>query len=92
MSKEEITFTDGLRVRKVNEYKFGLSINYEKFTEWLKAYKNEQGYINIDICKSKEKENWYGKLNTWKPENKQNKTENNTDDTIVKFGDEEIPF
>lgn len=89
MSKEEIVFTDGLRVRKVNDFKFGLSINYEKFTDWLKAYKNEQGYINIDICKAFEKESWYGKLNLWQPDKK---SEKNNDNQIVTVGDEEIPF
>lgn len=90
MSKDEIVFTDGLKVRKVNDYKFGISINFERFTDWLKAYKNEQGYINIDICKSKEKESWYGKLNLWQPDKNKVQSQSTQDEVII--NDEEIPF
>jgi hypothetical protein len=32
--------------------------------------KQSAGWIHLNICKSKDKDAWYGKLNTWKP-NKQ---------------------
>ena len=47
---------------------------------------NEKGYINIDICRSKDGY-YYARLNDWKPEKKE-------EENIVKFNDgtDEVPF
>lgn len=86
MPKDEIVFTDGLSVRKVSDTLFGISINVEKFADFMSAYKTARGYVNINIQKSKEKDSWYGMLNTWQPDNqKQIKPK----EEII---DDEIPF
>ncbi|MBQ2175396.1 MAG: hypothetical protein II453_10115 [Alphaproteobacteria bacterium] len=87
MAKQEIIFVDGMKVKKRFENLYGVSINLENFNKFAEAHKNK-GYLNIDICKSKDKEVWYARLNTWTP------TKQNNDDPIVKFDDDdmEIPF
>lgn len=84
MPKDEIVFTDGLSVRKVSDTLFGVSINVEKFADFMSAYKTARGYVNINIQKSKDKESWYGMLNTWQP-----KQETKPKEEII---DDEIPF
>lgn len=81
--KQEIIFVDGVKVKQRWENLLGVSINLEYFNKFAEAHKNK-GYLNIDICKSKDKDNWYARLNTWKPD----KTK--TNDEIL--GDEEIPY
>lgn len=90
--KKEVVFATGLNVRKVNDFKFGISINVEKFTDFMSAYKNEKGYVNIDICKAFEKESWYGKLNVWQPTKKEEtkKAQEVFEGEVI--DDEEIPF
>lgn len=85
MDKQGIIFVDGMKVKQKFDTLFGVSINLEYFNRFAEAHQNK-GYLNIDICKSKEKEGWYARLNTWKP------TKQNNDEPIVKFDEEEIPF
>ena len=86
MDNNKPIFPDGVRVKKVADTLFSLSIKVNDFAEWAYAHQNENGYLNLNLCKSKDKENWYCKLNTWKP---------NTQE-VVKFSElgeeEEIPF
>lgn len=89
--KEKVIFADGLNIRKVNDFKFGISINTEKFIDFLNAYKNLKGYVNIDLCKAYEKESWYGKLNTWTPKKEEPKTAKEVFEGDA-IGDDEIPF
>lgn len=89
--KEKVIFADGLNIRKVNDFKFGISINTEKFIDFLNAFKNLKGYVNIDLCKAYEKESWYAKLNTWTPPKKEeNKVKEVFEGDVI--GDDEIPF
>jgi hypothetical protein len=64
-------FTSGLYAKpgNVDFIATKLSINIEQFTDWLKDNKQNgsDGYINIDIFKSKDPEKFYGALNTYKP-------------------------
>ena len=46
-----------------------LSIQAEKATALINQYKNEKGYVNLDLLKSKEGK-LYMTVNTWKPEAK----------------------
>lgn len=69
MTKEEIIFVDGMKVKQRFEGLLGVSINVKYFSDFIKAHENK-GYVNIDICKSKDKDGWYARLNTWKPEKK----------------------
>ena len=73
----DIIFVDGMKVKKKFDNLYGVSINLEYFNRFAEAHKNNKGYLNIDICKSKDKDNWYVKLNTWKPN---------------EVNEEEIPF
>lgn len=78
----DIIFVDGVKVKQRFENLLGVSINLEYFNKFAEAHKNK-GYLNIDICKSKDKDSWYARLNTWTP----NKTKG---DELI--GEEEIPF
>lgn len=69
-TKEEIVFADGVKVTNPFPEIIKLSINTEKFIDFLTAYKNEKGYVNIDILKSRNKDAYYAKLNTWQPKKK----------------------
>ncbi|MBR4122994.1 MAG: hypothetical protein IKY45_03810 [Clostridia bacterium] len=58
-----------IKVKKISNTLFDLGINVESLTEFMNDNQTD-GWIHINICKSKDKDAWYGKLNTWKP-NKQ---------------------
>jgi len=67
---DDIVFIDGLKFEKPKEgapefIKGKLSIHAERLTAFIATHKNENGYLNIDLCKSKEG-NLYLKLNTYK--------------------------
>lgn len=56
---DNIIFIDGLKFDKPNEgapefIKGKLSIHAERLTKFIAEHKNENGYINIDLKKSKE--------------------------------------
>lgn len=55
----------------------------------LKEFVNDKGYINFDILSSKDGENYYVKVNDFKPKN-ESVTKSDTD-TVMEF-DEEMPF
>ena len=63
-------FVDGMRFEKPNEkapewIKGKISIEVAKLIPWLEANKNERGWVNIDLKKSKNN-NLYLQLNTFK--------------------------
>lgn len=67
---DDIIFIDGLKFEKPKEgapefIKGKLSIHAERLTAFIATHKNENGYLNIDLCKSKKGE-LYLKLNTYK--------------------------
>lgn len=78
-----IIFVDGMKVKKKYENLLGVSINLEYFNKFAEAHSNK-GYLNIDICKSKDKDSWYARLNTWKPDGKSKQDE--------LLGTDEIPY
>ena len=82
----DIIFIDGVKVKQRFDGLLGISINLEKFEKFAEEHKNN-GYLNIDVCKSKDKDNWYARLNTWKPNKSDSKPK---DETII--DDEEIPI
>ena len=65
--KQEIIFVDGMKVKQRFEGLLGVSINVEYFKKFLEQH-TKKGYMNIDICKSKDKDSWYARLNTWTPD------------------------
>ena len=70
MDKKEIVFAEGVKVKNPFPDLFSISIKFDDFSNWAFKHKNENGYLNLTICKSREKETWYCKLNDWKPEKK----------------------
>ena len=62
----DIIFADGVKVKKVSDTLFDLGINIENFKKFLDENSSD-GWVHVNICKSKEKDAWYAKLNTWKP-------------------------
>lgn len=82
----DIIFIDGVKVKQRFDGLLGISINLEKFEKFAEEHKNN-GYLNIDVCRSKDKDNWYARLNTWKP----NKSDSKPKDEAM-IDDEEIPF
>lgn len=45
-----------------------ISIKVEDAIEMLNEYKNDKGYVNLDLLQSKDKKKLYLTVNTWKPE------------------------
>jgi hypothetical protein len=83
---DNIIFIDGLRFEKPNEgapefVKGKISIHAERLTKFIAEHKNGNGYINIDLKKSKEGK-LYLQLNTYKK----------TSDTVEKSIADSIPF
>lgn len=78
----EIIFIDGIDIKKIKNDFYAVSFS-QKFIDFYNKHKNEKGYLNTNLCKSKDKDNIYFKLNPWKPKK---------DENIVKFGNDEIPF
>lgn len=63
-------FIDGLTVKKQEfdngDFIFKLGIDFNKLVECLGEHINDKGYVNVDICKAKNGDKWYAKLNEWK--------------------------
>jgi len=64
-------FADGFRFEKPKEgkpefVKGRMSIQADKAIAFIEAHKNEKGWLNLDLLKSKEKGTLYFQLNTWK--------------------------
>ena len=70
-----------IRVKRISDTLFDLGIKIEDFKKFLDE-NNSNGWVNVNICKSKEKDTWYAKLNSWKP--------NKPSDSEVP--EDEIPF
>lgn len=81
----DIVFADGITVKKISDTLFDLGINAEKFTKFVNEHES-QGWLHINLSKAKEKDSWYAKLNTWKPDKSKGKQAETTVD------DEEIPY
>lgn len=48
--------------------KFGIALNKETFSEWLKnTPANDKGYIKLDCLAKRETDGFYFKLNDWVP-------------------------
>lgn len=91
----DIIFVDGMKVKERYEGLLGVSIRIDNFKAFIEEYENN-GYVNIDICKSRDKDSWYARLNTWKPSKEQRKA--TKEDVVNEFDgtelitDEEVVF
>ena len=77
--KQETIFADGIFFNKPHEnapdfVKGSVSFKVEEVIPFLQKYKKEDGYVNIDLLKSREGK-LYFKLNTFKPKASQEETE-----------------
>jgi len=73
--KQETIFADGIFFNKPHEnapdfVKGSVGIRVKEAVEFLVRNENENGFVNIDLLKSKEKGTLYFVLNDWKPEKK----------------------
>ncbi len=88
----ENKFIDGLFVHQPNEkapdWVVGnLSFNATKFTKYLADNRDEKGWVNVDLLRSKAGE-LYAKKNEWKPTKvESNGASEQTEPTI-----EDVPF
>ena len=83
-------FADGVSIKtKATIYGeiLKVGIKAESFIDFLAKYTNERGYVNLDL-KRGQSGKWYMELNTY---SKNNQTEE-TNENLVSFEDEEIPF
>lgn len=67
---DDIVFVDGLEFERPREgapefIKGRISIHADRLTAFIAAHKNENGYLNVDLKKSKKGE-LYLQLNTYK--------------------------
>lgn len=101
----ENIFIDGMIVKRPSEkapdfIKANISVNAERFIEFLNTYKNVKGWLDIDLKKSKEGK-LYLTLNQFKPRQKDETSEDKLrtqsyveskveDEDIIKA--EDIPF
>lgn len=74
MADQEKIFTDGLFCDE-HEFSDGnkitkLSFKVQQFIEFLNQNVNEKGYVNVIVGKAKSGK-LYGKVDTWKPKEKQ---------------------
>lgn len=69
--KKEVIFADGIMFTKKRDgapdfVKGGVSVRVEDFYSWAKQHVNQNGFVNLDLLKSREKGTLYFKLNDWK--------------------------
>lgn len=67
----EKKFADGIRFERPKEgspefVKGRISIQVDMFVKWVQENKNDKGWVNLDLLKSKEKGTLYLQLDNWK--------------------------
>lgn len=98
------TLAKGLYAKQ-GKYGLKISIKVDEFIEFLKAHKNDKGYVNIDQNKVREpqegKSPFYFTLDTWQPNNgKTNDTpsepkasnEEIENKSTIYYGQDDLPF
>lgn len=74
--QKEAVFADGMIFSRKREgapdfVLGGVSIKVDEFVAFLQKHKKDDGWVNLDMLKPKDKDKRpYFKLNDWKPENK----------------------
>lgn len=79
--ENETIFADGMMFTKKRDgapdfVLGGVSIKVDEFVAFLQKHKKEDGWVNLDMLRGKDKEDGtkgrpYFKLNDWKPEKKE---------------------
>lgn len=89
-------FIDGLFIVDTSNapefIKGKLSINVAKFVAYVQANQNEKGYVNIDILESRDSGRLYAKLNDWKPNGEQQRSEPKPFNPTPEPIDDDMPF
>lgn len=78
--ENETVFADGLYFNKKHDnapdfVKGGLGIEVDRFVKFLQDNKGDDGRVSLDLLKKKDGTGLYFKLNTWKPEKKEDDIE-----------------
>lgn len=68
----EMIFVEGMNFKPRPEnapetFRGGIYFKYPEFARFMEKHKNEKGWVNIKMMKSKEKGTIYFILDTWKP-------------------------
>ena len=102
MSEQETIFVDGLIFKSKHEnapdFVLGsISVKVDELTAFLQKHRSETGWVNIDFLRGKPKEGEakgkpYFKLNTFKPEAKNEAPSVSVEDTISPDDASAIPF
>ena len=87
-------FADGLffkRSETAPDFVVGkLSVNADKFAQFISVHKNEGGYVNLEVKKSKAG-GFYVELDTWQPK-KQEMSPGQVEPLPESFEDKDLPF
>ena len=84
-------FPNGLFANKPHKnapdfVKAGISIQVERFIQWLKAQKaNEKGYVKLQVLEARDGEKFYAKLDDWEPSGAGQSTETTTTSDDIPF-------
>lgn len=99
--KKETIFANGFIFKRPNEkapdwIKGNISIKVEEFISFLEKYQYS-GWVNLDLCLSKDGQKLYCQLNQWKKDDKQQQTpqeqfSQSVDERINKLKEEQEPI
>ena len=87
MEQKEAVFADGMIFSRKREgapdfVLGGVSIKVDEFVAFLQKHKKDDGWVNLDMLKPKDKDKRpYFKLNDWKPENQDGSADIKPEDT-----------
>lgn len=94
MQNTEKNFANGFILTRragAPDYVVGnVAINVAEFTEWLQTYKNEKGWINLNLMQSQNGK-FYAEQNTWSP-NSETKTPQTLKQEVSESEDDDFPF
>jgi hypothetical protein len=71
-NKQEMIFVEGMSFKPRAEnapetVRGGIYFKYPEFARFMEKHKNDKGWVNVKMMKSKEKGSIYFILDTWKP-------------------------
>ena len=89
MENKEVNFPEGIKFKQEKnapDFVIGnISINVDRFIEWLKLNRNNSGYVNLDVKRSKAG-NLFMAKDDWEPTPKGSSKESvPSDDSFVGF-------
>lgn len=90
----KMIFVEGMNFKPRPEnapetFRGGIYFKYPEFARFMEAHKNEKGWVNIKMMKSKEKGTIYFILDTWKPTSTPEQTQAAKDYNDTKYTDKD---